>query len=484
MTATAPARLASRRGARLALALAVAVLFLAPRLWRIEAVGEGTDEGFSVSATRALAEGRFSYSHLDDFRHDAYAAKFQPVAEAVAVPFLAILGDRPLAFRLPSLLAGAALLVLLLRHVLARHGRAAAAVLLALFLLDYRGVYYAQTHRYVALAQVLAFAAYLLVARALRAGTAGAWCAVAAVGVLLLHTHLMAAVALLPLFAAAVLRRRDARTGSAVLPSVVLGGLLAYAGAMLLWFRAVGLDVYGGPVDAGGGTLLASARTTGRMCLGMGPGIAVLAVAAVPRCLRGPGFPERAAGLAVVLTGALWLAASPFLHMAPRYALCAQPLFLVAAAGAGGRLLARLPARFAARAAFLALIAAPSAGLTAWYLGTGGGGRDAEVPLLDVLRERSAPGDAVLYDVAQEDPYGRRPTDLVVLPRRVTRASSPEEAFGETRTVWILRSSRGTKGALYAPAFEAALERVAEVSPREILQAPYALTLFRWRAGR
>ena len=174
MTATAPARLASRRGARLALALAVAVLFLAPRLWRIEAVGEGTDEGFSVSATRALAEGRFSYSHLDDFRHDAYAAKFQPVAEAVAVPFLAILGDRPLAFRLPSLLAGAALLVLLLRHVLARHGRAAAAVLLALFLLDYRGVYYAQTHRYVALAQVLAFAAYLLVARPQRAGSPGA----------------------------------------------------------------------------------------------------------------------------------------------------------------------------------------------------------------------------------------------------------------------------------------------------------------------
>ena len=49
---------------------ALALLVIVPRLWRFESVGEGTDEGYSVAATRATLSGRFSYSHLNDFLAD------------------------------------------------------------------------------------------------------------------------------------------------------------------------------------------------------------------------------------------------------------------------------------------------------------------------------------------------------------------------------------------------------------------------------
>jgi hypothetical protein len=55
---------------------ALLALLLLPRLWRFDAVGEGTDEGYSVAATRAMLDGRFSYVELNDFLPDGYQAKF------------------------------------------------------------------------------------------------------------------------------------------------------------------------------------------------------------------------------------------------------------------------------------------------------------------------------------------------------------------------------------------------------------------------
>ncbi len=143
--------------------LALVAVALLVRLPGLSTVGEGVDESYSVRATRALLEGRFSYRELNDFAIDAYQAKFTPVAEAVAVPFVAVLGDAPWAFRLPSLLASVALVVLLVRAATRRWGRAAGGVAAVLAVLDYRSVYYAQTHRYVALTQVLGYAVVALV---------------------------------------------------------------------------------------------------------------------------------------------------------------------------------------------------------------------------------------------------------------------------------------------------------------------------------
>ncbi|MBL9087685.1 MAG: hypothetical protein JNM10_11150, partial [Planctomycetia bacterium] len=138
-----------------AVLLVVVAVALLVRWPGITDVGEGVDESYSVRATRAMLEGRFSYRDLNDFAIDAYQAKLTPVAEAVAVPFVAVLGDAPLAFRLPSLLASLALVALLVVIATRRWGRLAGVVAAALALFDYRSVYYAQTHRYVALTQLL-----------------------------------------------------------------------------------------------------------------------------------------------------------------------------------------------------------------------------------------------------------------------------------------------------------------------------------------
>jgi hypothetical protein len=464
--------------------LAILAVALACRLWRIEAVGEGVDEGHSVETTRAMADGRFSFSSSNDFQPDAFAARFQPVAEAVAVPFLRVLGDRPLAYRLPWLLASMALLVALVRHAAGRHGRTAAVVVGALYALDYRAVYYAQTHRYGIATQALAFALYLATARALRRETLAAWGVAFLLGLMLLHAHLMGVLVVLALAGAAGpakygWRAPQSRRGARGSGATFLLILLSYGFAVLLVMRAEAGSTLYRPQDA---SLLAgvarSASSTVRTLFGLGLVAAPLALLGAVRLVRSAAFEERAVGLAVLVVAVLWLPLGVFFPLEPRYVTCLQPLLLLAAGTTAARLLDSLATRPGPRGAAFALAVAATAAPTALYLATGGT-RDVETPILEALAQRAQPGDVVLWDVGSRDAFRRRPPGLGSAPRDAARSQDGAARLDALRVRWLVRPKPRSDAARYAGPVEARLEEVAASTARGLFQEPLTLALYR-----
>ncbi len=465
------------------------VLFIAalPRLWRFESVGEGTDEAFSVTATRAMLDDRFSYRNFDDFAVDAYQAKFCPVAEACAVPFVAVFGDRPLSYRLPSLLASLALGALLVRFAARRFGTTAAFVTAGLWALDYRGVVYAQTHRYVALEQLLAFVAFLAVDRADRTRRIGPALVAFAVGLLLFHTHLLAVLTLgalgLGSLASAWWGRGGPRRAPATLATHAL--LLIHVGFVFALFRAVGLARF---FDAGDGleSLKRAVLGTGRMIAGQGLVAAPLGILGAIRLVRG-GRTDRSLALCALVPIVAFAIGSLRLPLAPRYVLPAQPFLFVAAGAFAAKAVEALGrgqfARLAGRrtlvvvaVVLLSLTAIP----TALYL-TGGGGRDMEAPILEALRAKASPGDKVLYDDALFDPFHRRSADLPAVSRAIASDPEGERVVDALDVRYIVRSSAVPNRALYTPSFVTRLELVARHPVRQLFQEPIHLTLYRVR---
>jgi hypothetical protein len=248
------------------------------------------------------ARGPVLVPRLNDFAIDAYQAKLTPVAEAVAVPFVAALGDTPLAFRLPSLLASVALVVLLVGFATRRWGRLAGTVAAALACFDYRSVYYAQTHRYVALTQLLVLAVVALLVpptaagagdgraagppdgagaagRGRRAGLAVGLAVVLAVvlAVLAIHGHLLAVLVFGPL-ALACARDDLVRAPRRFDRVAALGLVCAWGFAMLLVFRSVAIERFTVPPGVRG-----SLASTARAVLGLGPAVALLGLGARSR---------------------------------------------------------------------------------------------------------------------------------------------------------------------------------------------------------
>lgn len=473
------------RGWALFALLVVAAL---PRLWRFESVGEGVDEAYSVTATRAMLDGRFSYRNLDDFAVDAYQAKFCPVAELVAAPFVVVLGDRPLAFRLPSLVASLLLGALLIRFAARRFGTTAALVTAGLWALDYRGVLYAQTHRYVALEQLLAFLAFLAVERADRTRRIGAAVIVFVVGLLLFHTHLLAVLTLGALALGSLssgLRRRAGalRIPVSLAPHAVL---LVHAALVLALFQVVGFTRF----FEGGGAADALTRTffgTARMLAGQGLVAAPFGILGAIRLMRG-GRADRSLALCALVPLLAFALVSSRLPLAPRYVLTAQPfLFLAAGAFAAQGLSVVKAGRFASfhrpgfvvAAAFvcLAVTVAP----TLWYL-KGSGGRDLEAPIVEALRAHARAGERVLYDDALFDPFARRPAEFPAVTRSIASDLDGERRLDALGVRFVVRSSAVPDRALYTPSVRARLERIASSRADLVLQEPIVFTLYRVRA--
>lgn len=484
MTADATAPAAAASPARAGAWLVVVLGLLLPRLWRFEAVGEGVDEAYSVKATRALLDGRFSYRDLNDFSVDAYQAKLTPVAELTAVPFVVALGDRPLSFRLPSLLASLGLGVLVVAAARRLAGRTAAVATLLFVALDYRGVSYAQTHRYVAVEQLLLFGAFLAALRAGRTGRVGPAVVAAGCGLAAVHAHLLAVLVLAPTTAAVFLaaRPRDATTRRRPLAgTVALALVCAHGGAMLLLFRALGLERFF-PAESLGAGLARGAGTTARAVAGLGPAAVLLGLPTAVLALRSRDALRRAAG--VVLLGAVagFALGSLRLPLAPRYLLAVQPFAWLLAGVGCADLVARWDTRPRRRAAVVALAALPGAALVAWYLGTGGG-RDAELTIHAALRRAATPGEAVLWDVPAEDPYGRRPDAFPAVPHAhaLWEAADPDAALDARGVRWVVRSSRSTPRPLWTPQALSRLEAVATSEARGLLGEQATLTLYRRR---
>ncbi len=461
----------------LALVLLAAAL---PRLWRFEAVGEGTDEAYSVTATRAILDGRFSYRDFDDFAVDAYQAKFCPVAEAVAAPFVTALGDRPLAFRLPSLLASLALGALLVRFTARRFGATAAWATAAFWALDYRGVVYAQTHRYVALEQLLAFLLFLAVDRADRRRGVGPALVVLGVGLLLFHTHLLAVLTLGALGLASVIDAWTARRGPRRPPASLasFAYLLVHTVLVLALFRAVGLPRFF-TAESGLEAWRRAALSTVRMVAGQGVVAAPLGIAGALALLWRGGRTNRALALAALLPLVAFAVGSLRLGLAPRYVLTAQPFLFVAAGAAFAHVVAAARARWAGdpvRGRRLAVVlgaalAAVGAAPTVQYLRSGGG-RDVEAPIVEALRAHASTGDPVLYDDALFDPFHRRPAEFPTVTRAVATDAEGERVVDRLGVRWIVRSSADDDRPLYTKAFRARLEPVATSKADLLFQTP------------
>src|SRR5439155_8338054 len=122
-----------------------------------------------------------------------------------------------------------------------------------------------------------------------------------------------------------------------------------------------------------------------------------------------------------------------------------------------------------------------STATTVWYLATGGG-RDAEAPIVAALRANAAPGDAVLWDVAQLDPFHRRPADLHGVPRSVTQEATLRRLDDE-HVRWIVRSSLEPEGPFWNDALRVRLSPVIVVEPPALLQPGWTLTLYRVLSG-
>jgi hypothetical protein len=468
----------------------VALLLLAalPRLWRFTSVGEGVDEAYSVTATRAMLDGHFSYRDLDDFAVDAYQAKFCPVAEAVAAPFVSLLGDRPLAFRLPSLFASLLLGALLVRFSARRLGPTAAWVTGALWALDYRGVVYAQTHRYVALEQLLAFLAFLAFDRADRTRRVGAAALALGIGLLLFHTHLLAVLTLGAL-ALGSLAWALARRSGPLRPQVVLvphALLFVHAALVFALFKVVGFTRFfeaGSASDA----LRRAVIGTARMVAGQGVVAGAFGVLGAIGLARGART-DRALALCALVPLVAFALGSLRLPLAPRYVLTAQPFLFVAAGAfvvrardvvrAKGRSWGGHPRLEAALGvALLAATAAP----TVVYL-AGGGGRDLEVPIVEALRTHGRAGDRVLYDDALFDPFARRPAELPAVSRSLASDPDGERTLDALGVRFVVRSSAVPDRALYTPSVRARLEPVASSRADLMFQEPIVLTLYRVRA--
>lgn len=465
--------------------LAVAAVALVLRLPGLGTVGEGVDESYSVRATRALLEGRFSYRDLNDFAIDAYQAKFTPVAELVAVPFVALLGDTPVAFRLPSLLASVALVVLLVRAAAARWGSPAGAVAALLTVLDYRALYYAQTHRYVAGTElVVAWLGLRLLdprptGRKARAG------AVVALGLLAIHGHLLAVLAVGALLVG-VARDDLAGPGRRLDRVVPLAALAAWGLGMLLLFRTVAIERF----TAAPG-LLGSVRSTLRALLGLGPATAVLGLVGAVAAVRSREPAARVLGLAVLTGAAAYLVGGVRLAFQPRYLLVLQPLAVLVAARAVGVKAAawRAAGRRGARVATVAglgVLASPGVAACADYL-VHRAGRDVERPVHAALVEVGRPGDAVLWDVPRLDPYGFRPR----APRPVPPSHAlMDDPAGLDRLVaagvrYVVRSSVSAPRPLWTPSALARLEVAAPPSSARTSPDPggpvETVTLYRIR---
>ena len=134
----------------------------------------------------------------------------------------------------------------------------------------------------------------------------------------------------------------------------------------------------------------------------------------------------------------------------------------------------------AVAAAGLGLLAVPTIAATGWYLSTGGG-RDAEAPVLAALSARAAPGDGVLYDIAQMDPFARRPRELMTITRNVTLDPSGEARLDAAGVRWVVRSTAEPTGPIYTPSLLARLDPVTSVEPPALLQSPWTITLYRLR---
>jgi hypothetical protein len=465
-------------------ALALAAFLVAaalPRLWRFEAVGEGTDEAYSVMATRAMVEGRFSYATLNDFTADGYQAKFTPVAEAVAVPFVAVLGDRPLAYRLPALLANVATLGLLAAWLARRHGPWAVAGLAALSLLDYRSLVYAQTHRYVAVEQLLLVGAFLAAIRAERTRRLAPALLFGVLCLLAFHAHFFALLVVVPMAVHLAVEAWRTRGGPRRFPAHLgVSALLAAEAAVVLWlFRQRASEGLFGPSSGVGESLRGAGTSTVRMVGGLGAPAVLLVLAGVALAERSRAFADRLAATVVGAGVVLFVVLSLRLGLRPRYGLCLQPFLWAAAAVA----IARLGPRYVPSSRWRAAGVAVCGLATAWagidYLRTGGG-RDAEERAVAVLGAFARSGEPVVYDTGFQDPFRRRPSDLPAFPKEIARARGGREALDRAGVRWLVRSSAEPPSPLYSPAFLARLEAVGEpVVVPLLFQKPLRLTVHR-----
>ncbi len=466
--------------ARRALLVTIGVLlFLLPRLWRIESVGEGLDEEASVYATRAMSEGRFPFDAANDVRGDEYQSRFCPVPEAVAVPFLRVIGDRALAFRLPWTLAALATCFLLMRSATRRWGVVAGLVVFTLLAFDPKNVLYSQMHRYVVLEGLLSAAFVLLSLQVVTTHRARDAAAPMFVGVGLLHTHLLGAFVVFGVVVALVAEAWRARPRRLPLHLIPFVALLLYAGVLLVWFRdVVDPRFFASPRT---GSELARATTYFVRMLGnIGPVAGPLGLVGAFVLSRATAARDRLLGSATLVAATAYPLAALFVDAAPRYLLCLQPMFLLCAASTGATLAARYRPRPAILAAGLLLAALPSVALTSWYLTTGGG-RDEEQHLNAELAALARPGDGVLYVDQYRDPYHRRPSALTPIARIAATGPEPWRLDTVSGAVYLVVWSRYLDAPLFTPEFRARLETIRSIPVSTLFQASSELTLFRLR---
>src|SRR6185503_2831020 len=164
------------------------------------------------------------------------------------------------------------------------------------FVFDFKNVQFSQWHRYVVLEQLLAAAFVLLAVRAAASRRLRDGLAAAAVGIPLLHTHLLAVFVLFGMtaaLAAVAARERPRRFPRHLLP---LAALLAYAAFMLYLFRRWAVPGFFAPTTVAS-AVSRSASYLLRLFANLGPVATGLGLCGAVLLARSAEARDRALGL-------------------------------------------------------------------------------------------------------------------------------------------------------------------------------------------
>ncbi len=171
--------------------------------------------GLWLDEATSVAQARMSFSGM--LADLGWADVHPPLHHVITWVSVRLLGDGPLAVRIPSILAGAAVVPAVAGLARDLYGRRAALIAAALCAVSPLLVWYSQEARMYALFTLLAVLAAWAQVRALRGGGAGAWAAVAVTGAALVWTHYYAGVLVAVQHVAVVVvawrRRRDPDAG-------------------------------------------------------------------------------------------------------------------------------------------------------------------------------------------------------------------------------------------------------------------------------
>lgn len=370
------------------------------------------------ATTARLAEEPYRSMFSGSLTADAHP----PLHTALTWATTRILGDGALALRLPSLVAGVLLVVVLYATGNELYGRRTGLVAAALGAFAPALIWFSTEARPTALTALLAAGALLAVVRAIRRGRATDWVLFGVAGATLMWTHQLAFVHLVVLHGAAVVcllrRRREGRPMGSLAAGWAVSVLIVTAAAIPLIAARSGIGAprvlppleFATPAAPGGGaSVFATLGTVMNGLVGFHPAdvtsrllalwplgiLATLLVAGRTRSPRGVLLLLLAAAPFVALVAARLLGSPRSPALALGWAATALPVFCLI----GGRALSLLAGRWSrVRVVSLGLVALLALAVTDQRARAKPSRRFDVTPVVSTVAREAGPRDVIVYE--------------------------------------------------------------------------------------